>query len=78
MNCEYCSLFGVLLSINFDVKSIFFEVKVHLHLFFEQKWSHFDGKVEPLAFERSKMISILSDNLEILFFNRVFYLIDDV
>ena len=64
---ELCSLFRIFLTINLNIQSILLEIKMHLHLFLKQKWSHLDSEMEEISLYRSKMISKFSYYLVVLF-----------
>ena len=77
-NDKICPFLRVFFSLNFKIKSIFFEVKMHLHLFFEEKRPHFESEVKMLTLIRDKVVSVFSDYLIVLFIYGVFKLVDNV
>ena len=77
-NGEYGSFFGILASVYLQIKRLLFEVEVEIDFFLEQKWSHFDCEVQEFSFNGYKVISVFSNDLEVLLLDWVFESVDNI
>lgn len=72
------SFFGIFASVYLQIKRLLFEVKVEIDFFLEQKWSHFDCEMQEFSFNGYKVISVFSNDLEVLLLDWIFESVDNI